>query len=130
VKLVVDHIRGTRRGQREVIEEVERVTFGRHPNNDVVFDAQGDIEASSRHAEIRRDGKDFVFLDVGSSNGSWVDAERVESCSLRPEHAVVVEFGRGGPTLSLWLGEQLSTAPAPQPPPRRSLWRRLWPSRS
>eukprot|EP00937_MAST-01D_sp_MAST-1D-sp2_P003238 g3238.t1 len=37
-----------------------------------------DEEVSTTHAHIKMDGDDVVFVDVGSSNGSWVDGE--EAC--------------------------------------------------
>ncbi|HEU5099897.1 MAG TPA: clostripain-related cysteine peptidase [Roseiflexaceae bacterium] len=49
-------------------------TFGRNPDNAVVF-AGG--RASRRHAEIRREGADYVLADLGSSNGTLVNGQRL-----------------------------------------------------
>lgn len=104
MKLVVDHVRGSRRGQRQVLPCGARVTIGRHPASDISFDAHRDLDASSRHAEIRRDGDRYVLCDVGSSNGTLVDGERIDELELPVGEAVVAEFGVGGPTLRLWIG--------------------------
>ena len=66
-----------------------------------------DTEVSRQHAEIRRSGNQFVVCDLGSSNGTFVNNERVEERELdqrrstadrphrdalhRPERSAVVE---------------------------------------
>lgn len=134
VKLVIDHVRGARRGQRQIIEDLGRVTFGRHPSSVVAFDATTDIDASSQHAELvseffesARANADetcrYLLRDVGSSNGTWIDGQSVETRVLGTEAAVEVEFGNGGPIVRLWLGA--SSPPAPISMRRR--WRKLLP---
>jgi predicted component of type VI protein secretion system len=105
LRLVVEHVRGHRRGEREVFDDPERVSFGRHPQNDVTFDPKADIDASSRHAEIRREGDAYVLRDVGSSNGTFVEGELIHEHVLRPETAVHLDLGAGGPRVRIWLGE-------------------------
>ena len=41
-----------------------------------------DTEVSRRHAEIRREGDAFTVVDLGSSNGTFVNGERVERHAL------------------------------------------------
>lgn len=41
-------------------------------------------DASRRHAEIVTDGDGFLLRDLGSTNGTFVNGERVEERSLRP----------------------------------------------
>ncbi len=41
-----------------------------------------DTEVSRQHAEIRRSGNQFVVCDLGSSNGTFVNNERVEEREL------------------------------------------------
>lgn len=134
VKLVIDHVRGARRGQRQIIEDLGRVTFGRHPNSVVAFDATTDIDASSQHAELVREDLEtdtanvnetwrYLLRDVGSSNGTWIDGQSVETRVLGTEAAIEVEFGSGGPIVRLWLGA--SSPPAPLA--TRRGWRKLLP---
>jgi len=54
--------------------------IGRSPRADHVIYSQ---EVSTLHAEIVRDGDDFVLRDLGSTNGTFVNAERTMQHSLR-----------------------------------------------
>lgn len=113
-------------GQRQIISAPTRVTFGRHPSNDVAFDAQEDIDASSRHAEVVVEEGIYTLRDVGSSNGTWLGSESIQEYVLVPEHAIEVQFGSDGPVVRLWLGESPRFAPPPPPRPTKG-WRRLLP---
>jgi hypothetical protein len=112
VKIVIDHVSGSRRGQRQEFVAPERVTVGRHPKCDVSFDAHRDLDASSRHAEIRISGGGYVLSDVGSSNGTFVDGQRIGEVALETGPGAVVEFGAGGPRLRIWIGDD-DDAPEP-----------------
>jgi ABC transport system ATP-binding/permease protein len=56
------------------------VRIGRTPDNDLVL---ADLEVSRRHAELRRrpDGV-YEIVDVGSSNGTYVNGRRITSRAL------------------------------------------------
>jgi len=56
-------------------------TIGRHPDSGIFLD---DVTVSRRHAEIRRgaDGQ-YVVVDDGSLNGTYLDGDRIESASMR-----------------------------------------------
>ena len=123
--LVIDYLSGAQRGQRQVLALGGPVTFGRHPDNMVSFDARADIDASSRHAELVGEGERYKILDVGSSNGTWIAGERIQERAVEIGVAVEVEFGKGGPRLRLWLGADEAGAPAPIR--SRSGWRRFLP---
>jgi hypothetical protein len=111
---VIDHITGSRRGQRQELAPEVRVTFGRHPDNQVTFDAHRDLDASSRHAELRKDGEDrFHLVDIGSSNGTFIDGQRVKELELPIGRPVEVEFGSGGPRLRLFIGDDDQVAELP-----------------
>ncbi len=112
MKIVIDHLRGSRRGQRQEFLRQERVTIGRHPKSDVSFDAHRDLDSSSRHAELRRRDDGYALCDIGSSNGTFVAGERVGEFALEPGRAVEVEFGAGGPILRVWIGA-VDQAPEP-----------------
>ena len=124
MKIVVDHVVGSRRGQRQEFPAGERLTIGRHPKCDVSFDAHRDLDASSRHAELRASEDGYVLHDVGSSNGTFVGGERMSEIPLATGQSVVVEFGAGGPQLRLWVGED-DMAPEPLRLGRRFPWRWL-----
>jgi len=51
-----------------------RARIGRDPENDIVIP---DRRVSRYHAEIVREGSEFVLRDCGSKNGTFVNGERV-----------------------------------------------------
>lgn len=121
MRVVVDHVAGARRGQRQDFPAHTRIRFGRHPDCDVSFDPHRDIDASSRHAELRpRATAGWVLVDVGSSNGTYVDGKRVTEASIAPNQTVQVEFGPGGPRIRLFLGDDDAIAALPPPPIERT----------
>lgn len=69
---------GTLRGRRFRVERPV-VHVGRGEHNDVRLDDSG---VSSSHATITRRGTTWVVLDLGSTNGSYVDGERVTERAL------------------------------------------------
>lgn len=117
MRIVIDHIDGTRRGQRQELEARERIRFGRHPECEVSFDAHRDIDASSRHAELRPVDDSWVLVDLGSSNGTFVEGHRTTEAPVAAGVATMVEFGPGGPRLRIFIGDD-SAISALMPPPR------------
>ena len=124
--VIVDHLAGSRRGQRQELAADKRVRFGRHPECEVSFDAHRDIDASSRHAELRPGNDGWVLVDLGSSNGTFVDGDRVTETALSRATPIVVEFGAGGPRIRLFVGDAAAAAALPPPElstaPRRLRW--------
>lgn len=53
-----------------------KVTVGRGPENDVVL---ADPNVSRRHATIFWDGQKAVLVDEKSTNGTWVNGERISA---------------------------------------------------
>lgn len=58
-----------------------RVRIGRGLDNDVVLD---DASVSRHHAEITRENGRAEVRDLGSTNGTWVNAGRVDVAPLQP----------------------------------------------
>ena len=52
----------------------DALTIGRHPTNDVVVETPS---ASRQHARVERRGDTVVVRDLDTSNGTWVDGDRV-----------------------------------------------------
>jgi V8-like Glu-specific endopeptidase len=79
--------------------EREVIRFGRLPDNEVAFDPHADLDASGRHAEIRREGPQYVLVDSGSRNGTLVAGRRITRHILNGGEEI--EFGVGGPRVRI-----------------------------
>jgi len=114
VRVVIDHVAGTRRGQRQELDAENRIRFGRHPDCEVSFDAHRDIDASSRHAELRPprtgEAQGWTLVDLGSSNGTYVDGHRVTETAVAPNTPLDLLFGPGGPRVRLFVGDDAAIA--------------------
>ncbi|HEX8112394.1 MAG TPA: FHA domain-containing protein [Kofleriaceae bacterium] len=116
MRVVVDHVAGSRRGQRQEFAAGVRLRFGRHPECEVSFDPHRDIDASSRHAELRQVDAGWVLVDLGSSNGTYVDGHRVTETPIVRNLPVAVEFGPGGPRIRLFIGDDKAIEALPPAP--------------
>jgi two-component system NtrC family sensor kinase len=74
-------IQGTNKGSRYALEQPEGVamTIGREAGNAIQLD---DHEVSRRHAEVRLVDGTFLLGDLKSSNGTFVNDERIERIEL------------------------------------------------
>jgi len=74
-------IQGTNKGSRYALEQPEgvAVTIGREAGNAIQLD---DHEVSRRHAEVRLVDGTFLLGDLKSSNGTFVNDERIERIEL------------------------------------------------
>lgn len=70
--------RGPNAGSRFLLD-MDTTSAGRHPDSDIFLD---DVTVSRRHAEFRREGGEFVVIDVGSLNGTYVNREPVDQAVL------------------------------------------------
>ncbi len=111
---------GSRAGQRELFEK-SVISIGRHPLNDLRFDAERDPDASSRHAEIRVLGDKATVHDLGSTNGTYVNGHRIDD-----ERALfdgdLLAFGKNGPAAEFHTVKDAARreAGAPAPPAGRA----------
>jgi pSer/pThr/pTyr-binding forkhead associated (FHA) protein len=87
--------RGARAGARERFDKTI-VAIGRHPINDLRFDAERDLDVSSRHAELRAVESRYVLVDLGSTNGTFVNGEQVTG-ERELRDGDIVTFGKDGP---------------------------------
>ena len=106
---------GSRAGQRELFDK-SVISIGRHPLNDLRFDAERDPDASSKHAEIRVLGDKATIRDLESTNGTFVNGQRVAD-----ERALfdgdLLAFGREGPAVEFHV---MKEGAAPEKPPAMS----------
>jgi S1-C subfamily serine protease len=120
---------GSRAGQRELFDK-SVISIGRHPLNDLRFDAERDPDASSRHAEIRILGEKATLHDLDSTNGTFVNGQRIAG-----ERALfdgdLMSFGREGPAVEFHAVSAVAApdkthvgSDAPEPAARASTPRR------
>ena len=99
------------------------VVIGRDSNCDIVLDGEEAVTVSSRHAEIRLGAGSYRIRDLDSTNGTYVNGQRVTECELQPP--ATVRLGSSGPELRLELIEALGAGlektlvaiPTIEPPP-------------
>lgn len=76
---------------------------GRAPDNDAVIDGPEAATVSLYHCEIFRDGEGFRIRDCNSTNGTWLDGERVTDAPIGP--SAILRLGQQGPEFVLVLGD-------------------------
>lgn len=67
--------RGPNAGSRFLLDQAT-TTAGRHPESDIFLD---DVTVSRRHAEFRINEDEFMVVDLGSLNGTYVNREPKDS---------------------------------------------------
>ena len=88
---------GARAGQVETFRKAH-IGLGRHPLSDLRFDADRDLDVSSRHAVIVRQDEGFTVRDLGSKNGTFVNGRRI-SGEVALQDGDVIAFGEKGPAV-------------------------------
>jgi pSer/pThr/pTyr-binding forkhead associated (FHA) protein len=71
--------------------EADRTTVGKAPENDISL--PGDPTASRLHAILERFPAGWCVTDLGSSNGTWVNGERIW-CSRGLRHGDEIRIGQ------------------------------------
>lgn len=89
------HLEGSKKGEVEFFD-LPRIRIGRLPNNDLRFDLQKDREMSGSHAEVYSEGRDFVIKDLDSTNGTYVNGQRIQEPASISD-GDVIQFSSRGP---------------------------------
>jgi S1-C subfamily serine protease len=104
---------GSRAGQTDVFSQAH-ISIGRHPQSELKFDPDKDLDVSSRHATVTLVGDLWVLRDLGSTNGTFVNGKR-----LTKDHMLVskdvIGFGPNGPKLEFTSIPDARPSPAPGP---------------
>lgn len=61
--------------------------IGRASDNDIVID---DLLVSRHHAELRKDGEDYVLVDLNSQNGTFINGKRIDRSVLTSRDYVTI----------------------------------------
>ena len=83
MQAVLTYISGLRKGEVDLFAE-DRITVGRAPDNRLVF-SDSERRVSAHHAEIRRNGSQYIIRDLGSTNGTYLNGEPLRG--PQPLHA-------------------------------------------
>ena len=86
---------------------------GRRSDNDVVFDGPGDRAVSGAHAELRVEGGEVTVTDLNSTNGVWIDGEKVSSARL--DSGVEIRLGAEGTRFRVDIEGAAAAKPVPPP---------------
>ncbi|MET7743939.1 FHA domain-containing protein [Streptomyces sp. NPDC005385] len=85
-------------GRTWTLDASRSYALGRDPQGDIVLD---DARVSWRHATISWNGRSWVIDDHGSTNGTFVQGQRVHQTEIGPGSAVHLGNATDGPRLSL-----------------------------
>lgn len=72
---------------REYALEQERVTIGRNSVNDIVIN---EPVVSGEHAALQSGAKGAAITDLGSTNGTFVNGERIKKSPLRHDDVIAI----------------------------------------
>ncbi|MGW0886061.1 FHA domain-containing protein [Streptomyces sp. NPDC002671] len=85
-------------GRTWTLDPSRPYTLGRDPQGDIVFD---DARVSWRHATVSFDGRSWAIEDHGSTNGTFVQGQRIQHMELGPGSSVNLGNATDGPCLNL-----------------------------
>lgn len=99
-------------GRTWTLDASRSYTLGRDPQGDVVVD---DARVSWRHATISWGGRSWVIDDHGSTNGTFVQGQRIHQMEIGPGSSVYLGNATDGPRLNLSGAAAAVAAPQAQP---------------
>ncbi|MFH8370691.1 FHA domain-containing protein [Streptomyces sp. NPDC018031] len=127
-------------GQTWTLDPSRSYSLGRDPQGDVVFD---DARVSWRHATVRWGGRSWVIEDHGSTNGTYLQGQRIQQMEIGPGSVLYLGNATDGPRLTLsgaaahaggaafgaqnamaapQQAQQAQQAPYPQAQPQQPAW--------
>ncbi|MEU3921410.1 FHA domain-containing protein [Streptomyces sp. NPDC029004] len=106
-------------GRTWTLDPSRSYTLGRDPQGDLVID---DARVSWRHASISWSGRSWVIEDHGSTNGTYLQGQRIHQMEIGPGSAVHLGNATDGPRLNLSAaaaGAYSAQGAAPQQTPQQ-----------
>ena len=99
------------------------LTIGRKPECDLMFDPLADREVSTKHGYIETKPEGFYLVDNNSTNGTFVNGEKIRRVQLKNGDAV--QFGKNGPQAVITIESEAANgflpSAAPNQPPNFQL---------
>ena len=108
MKAIIEVVAGKDKGKQFPIKENQLIVFGRTEWSDIPFPS--DPQMSGKHFSLENDGQKIMLRDLGSTNGTKVNGEFVESAGLKDGDQV----DAGLTTFSIRV-EAAAEAPMPAP---------------
>ncbi|MFD7304281.1 MULTISPECIES: FHA domain-containing protein [Streptomyces] len=99
-------------GRTLTLDASRSYTLGRDPQGDLVFD---DARVSWRHATVSFNGRSWVIEDHGSTNGTFVQGQRIHHLEIGAGSAVHLGNATDGPLVTLSGAAQAAVTPQAQP---------------
>ncbi len=99
-------------GRTWTLDPSRPYTLGRDPQGDIAFD---DARVSWRHATVSFNGRSWVIEDHGSTNGTFVQGQRIHQMEIGPGSAVHLGNATDGPRLNLSAAASAVATPQAQP---------------
>ncbi|MFG2865812.1 FHA domain-containing protein [Streptomyces sioyaensis] len=85
-------------GRTWTLDPSRSYNVGRDPQGDMVLD---DARVSWRHATVRWAGRSWIIEDQGSTNGTYVQGQRIHQMEIGPGSTVHLGNATDGPRVSL-----------------------------
>ncbi|MEV0370960.1 FHA domain-containing protein [Streptomyces sp. NPDC050636] len=85
-------------GRTWTLDPSRSYNVGRDPQGDMVLD---DARVSWRHATVRWAGRSWIIEDHGSTNGTYVQGQRIHQMEIGPGSTVYLGNATDGPRVSL-----------------------------
>jgi ABC-type multidrug transport system ATPase subunit/pSer/pThr/pTyr-binding forkhead associated (FHA) protein len=103
-------IRVPGQSQREVPLDQAAFTIGRKPDNDIVLQLK---YVSGTHGRLERRGTAWHYTDLGSTNGTFINGQRVQSADLRDGDILRIGDPHGNSVSLTFRAAGAMGAPAP-----------------
>lgn len=116
MQFTIQHLTGSRAGTSQQVEGTI-VRMGRDPSSEVAFDPHADDAVSASHCQLVVGPQGGVsVVDVGSSNGTLVNGQRIQPHAPTPLiSGAVLRLGEEGPKVSVVFVTAAGTTPVTQP---------------
>lgn len=111
MRLILEVQSGPAKGKKSWLRSGQKVVIGRTEGSDCVIAHDGQI--SSRHFSLECSSENCLVRDLGSSNGTFLNGQKVEEAVVRSGDRIVA----GQTTFVVLIEEAPALSPLPEPRP-------------